>query len=169
MFKHVRRVISLFSMKSLRVFVYFVTMLMLPGFAFAAWGGEPANTMEIDHVALQVSDLAKSVAFYEKIIGLQKLQEPFHDGVHAWMRLGPHVALHLISGATAVTEHPIAEHFCLHASSLDAFIASLDAAHIPYRNFKGDGKTNTRVDGVRQIYLQDPDGFWIEVNDAKYQ
>jgi lactoylglutathione lyase len=41
--------------------------------------------------------------------------------------------------------------------------------HIAYRNFNGDGKINTRVDGVREIYLQDPDGSWIEVNDAKYE
>tara|TARA_R110000868_G_scaffold1389_10_gene10744 strand:+ start:3320 stop:3502 length:183 start_codon:yes stop_codon:yes gene_type:complete len=25
-----------------------------------------------------------------------------------------------------------------------------------------------RPDGVKQIYLQDPDGYWIEVNSAKY-
>ena len=28
-------------------------------------------------------------------------------------------------------------------------------------------KVQTRADGVKQIYMQDPDGFWIEVNDAK--
>lgn len=144
-------------------------MLLLPGLMVAEPASETVNTMEIDHLALQVSDLQKSVAFYEKVMGLQKLPEPFHDGLHAWMRLGPHVALHLIGGATGVTEHPIAMHFCLHTASLDAFMASLDRARIAYRNFKGDGKINTRVDGVRQIYLQDPDGFWIEVNDAKYE
>jgi 2-keto-4-pentenoate hydratase/2-oxohepta-3-ene-1,7-dioic acid hydratase in catechol pathway len=25
---------------------------------------------------------------------------------------------------------------------------------------------NSRTDGIRQIFLQDPDGYWIEVNDA---
>jgi lactoylglutathione lyase len=24
-----------------------------------------------------------------------------------------------------------------------------------------------RVDGVKQIYFKDPDGYWIEINDAK--
>jgi lactoylglutathione lyase len=24
-----------------------------------------------------------------------------------------------------------------------------------------------RVDGVHQVFLKDPDGYWIEVNDAK--
>jgi lactoylglutathione lyase len=32
------------------------------------------------------------------------------------------------------------------------------------------GKKNaisSRVDGVKQIWFQDPDGYWIEINDAK--
>ena len=29
-------------------------------------------------------------------------------------------------------------------------------------------KITTRPDGVHQIWFQDPDGYWIEVNDAKY-
>jgi lactoylglutathione lyase len=27
---------------------------------------------------------------------------------------------------------------------------------------------DNRVDGIKQIYLQDPDGYWIEVNDDKF-
>ena len=26
----------------------------------------------------------------------------------------------------------------------------------------------TRVDGVHQIWLQDPDGYWLEINDDQY-
>jgi len=25
-----------------------------------------------------------------------------------------------------------------------------------------------RPDGIQQIYFQDPDGYWIEVNDDKF-
>jgi len=28
-------------------------------------------------------------------------------------------------------------------------------------------KVTNRVDGVHQIYLKDPDGYWLEINDAK--
>ena len=28
-------------------------------------------------------------------------------------------------------------------------------------------KMTNRVDGVHQVFLKDPDGYWIEVNDAK--
>jgi len=44
----------------------------------------------------------------------------------------------------------------------------LDQMHVKYRNFKGDGKISARPDGIKQIYFQDPDGYWIEVNDDKF-
>ena len=44
----------------------------------------------------------------------------------------------------------------------------LDALKIPYSDWPGAAHTvNHRDDGVRQIYFQDPDGYWIEINDAK--
>jgi lactoylglutathione lyase len=39
---------------------------------------------------------------------------------------------------------------------------------VKYRNFAGNGKVTDRPDGVHQVYLQDPDGYWIEVNDNKF-
>jgi lactoylglutathione lyase len=90
------RVISLFTMKILRAIACCVGLLMLPSFAGALSASEMVAPMEIDHVALQVKDVKKSVAFYGNVMGLEQLPEPFHDGLHAWMRLGLHVALHLI-------------------------------------------------------------------------
>ena len=40
---------------------------------------------------------------------------------------------------------------------------------VRYVNFKGEErKMTTRPDGVKQVYFQDPDGYWIEVNDDKF-
>ena len=37
---------------------------------------------------------------------------------------------------------------------------------IDYSNWKGDLNTiQERVDGKRQIWIQDPQGYWIEIND----
>ena len=47
-------------------------------------------------------------------------------------------------------------------------MAHLDHMQVKYQNLKGDGKVTLRPDGVNQIYLQDPDGYWIEVNDDKF-
>jgi lactoylglutathione lyase len=36
-------------------------------------------------------------------------------------------------------------------------------------NAKGvKGIITTRIDGVKQIWVNDPDGYWIEVNDARF-
>jgi lactoylglutathione lyase len=40
--------------------------------------------------------------------------------------------------------------------------------HVAYENWAGEKSAVTRrVDGVKQIYFQDPDGCWLEINDAK--
>ena len=53
-------------------------------------------------------------------------------------------------------------------AALKPFIDNLERLKVTYTNLKGDGKEPAvRVDGVKQIYLQDPDGYWIEINDAK--
>jgi lactoylglutathione lyase len=123
---------------------------------------------EFDHCAIHVRDLTKSADFYEKLIGLERISDPFKDGRHVWFRMGDHNQLHVVSGATEVSPQPIDVHFALRIKPLDDFMQRLDKAHVTYRSFKGDGKITTRPDGVRQIYLQDPDGYWIEVNDGSY-
>jgi lactoylglutathione lyase len=49
--------------------------------------------------------------------------------------------------------------------SLDDILPRLESAGVAFRNFLGNGRINIRPDGIRQIYLQDPDGYWIEVNE----
>ncbi|MBL7764406.1 MAG: VOC family protein, partial [Chitinophagaceae bacterium] len=40
--------------------------------------------------------------------------------------------------------------------------------NIPFESWTGEKNTWTnRVDGVKQIYFTDPDGYWIEINDAR--
>jgi len=44
----------------------------------------------------------------------------------------------------------------------------LKSKNVNFQNWPGEkGTTNTRPDGIKQIYLQDPDGYWIEINDNK--
>ena len=128
----------------------------------------PSKPPEFDHYAIHVRDLGKSVEFYEKVIGLEKIPEPFKDGRHVWFRMGLHNQLHVVGGATDILQQPIDIHFALRVASITDFSAHLDKMQVKYRSFKGDEKVTTRPDGVRQIYLQDPDGYWIEVNDGSY-
>lgn len=122
----------------------------------------------LNHIAIYVVDLEKSTAFYKNIIGIEEIPEPFHDGRHSWFKVGAQSQLHIISGAKKPFEHPKDAHLCFRVSSVEAFIITLIKAGIPFEDWKGtpNGIT-TRVDGVKQIYFRDPDGYWVEINDDK--
>jgi lactoylglutathione lyase len=126
------------------------------------------QSAEFDHIALHVRDLGKSEEFYDAIIGLEKIADPFKDGKHAFFRLSAHSQLHLIAGAQAQVQHDIDVHFALRVASVSAFRALLEQKHIKYFNSKKEeGVVTIRPDGVKQIYFQDPDGYWLEVNDSR--
>jgi lactoylglutathione lyase len=83
--------------------------------------------------------------------------------------IGPLSHLHLIQGAKDFSLHPKNSHLCFTVPSVQDFIKTLDAHQITYENLAGEKMQVTkRVDGVFQIYFNDPDGYWIEINDAKY-
>ena len=45
----------------------------------------------------------------------------------------------------------------------------LDQMGIKYGNYSGEEKKIAlRPDQVQQIYFQDPDGYWIEVNNDRF-
>ena len=130
--------------------------------------GATKKSVEFDHTTVLVRDLQKSADFYEQVFDLERISEPFKDGKHVWFRVGGHEQLHVVGGAVDAVQQGIDVHFAFRVASLTDFIAHLDQMQVQYRNFKGDGKVTLRSDGVRQIYLQDPDGYWIEVNDDKF-
>ena len=122
-----------------------------------------------NHQAVYVVDLKASTEFYQNVLMLPKLEEPFHDGKHSWFKTGAHCQLHVIQGAKSVTAHDVDVHMSFSVASLTEFMAHLDKLHVKYTNFKGDSNLpQVRPDGVRQVYFQDPDGYWIEVNDDRY-
>jgi lactoylglutathione lyase len=125
--------------------------------------------VKANHIALYVKDLAKSAAFYKNVMELKEIPEPFHDNKHVWLRTGEHTQLHLIQGAAEVTEHDINSHFAYSVNNMADFTKHLDELHVKYGNWKQDSKSpQLRPDGVKQVYLQDPDNIWIEVNDDKF-
>jgi len=123
---------------------------------------------KLNHIAYYVVDLKTSTSFYHDIIGLDTIPEPFHDGRHTWFSIGPKSHLHIISGATQKTEHDKNTHLCFSVPSVIEFITVLKKNNIQFESWAGEkGAYTNRVDGVKQIYFKDPDGYWIEINDAK--
>ena len=123
----------------------------------------------LNHVALYVGNLQTSTDFYRNIIGLENMAEPFHDGKHTWFKVGEHAQLHLIEGAKEKTAHDKNTHLCFTVADMAAFINRLTKAGVAYEDWPGKPNSVTnRVDGVKQVYFKDPDGFWIEVNNDTY-
>ena len=123
-------------------------------------------TLRLNHIAIHVSDLKTSTSFYENVLLLKQIPEPFKDGLHTWFTLGPAGHVHLIQAPGANVKYNKTNHLCFSVSSIANFIANLEKHKVPYSNWAGEPSTITiRPDGVRQIYLQDPDGHWIEIND----
>ena len=115
------------------------------------------KTEDLNHVALHVADLGISMNFYGEKLGLEAIDRPDFDFPGAWYRLGQCQELHLISGrADAVSSATRGSHFALGVADMDAaesFLAERQIVHTPRQ---------TRPDGAYQIYIEDPDGYWIE-------
>jgi lactoylglutathione lyase len=123
-----------------------------------------------DHQALHVRDLTKSAAFYEHVLGLKRIPDPFKDDRHVWFDIGNGLELHVIGGAADVGKQDMDVHMAFSVPALEGFIERLDSLKIRYVNSRSEErKVTTRADGVKQVYFQDPDGYWIEVNDATRQ
>jgi len=120
----------------------------------------------LNHQALYVTDLKKSAEFYKNIIGLEEIEEPFKIGRHVWLKTGPHTSLHLIAGAENKKEYFKNHHVCFSVPSLENFIKLLKKHQITWEDAAGNKSGITkRPDGVQQIWIQDPDGYWLEINN----
>lgn len=143
---------------------HFIVVLILT-LSVATASAQQKKTM-LNHIAVYVVNLQKSTAFYKDIVGLDTIPEPFHDRKHTWFQVAEHSHLHIISGATGITTHDKNSHLCFSVPSVEAFIQTLNKSSIPYEDWKGNKQSVTlRVDGIKQIYFQDPDGYWIEINN----
>lgn len=156
-------------MRRMRIAVVSFLTMFLVGSAAVCQSSAP-QAPKFDHATVYVRDLDKSATFYEKVLGFERISEPFHDGRHVWFRIGPHDQLHVVLGARAPMEHDINVHLAFRVVSVPNFASQLDKVGVKYRkSIRGDGTVATpRADGVNQIYFQDPDGYWIEVNDDKF-
>ncbi len=123
----------------------------------------------INHTAIFVIDIAKSGDFYSNRIGLDTVPEPFHDGKHIWYRTADHTMLHVIQGADQKKDYYKNQHTCFTVPNFNDFVKNLVNDHWAFEDVAGNkNKITTRVDGVHQIWLQDPDGYWIEINDDQF-
>jgi len=134
---------------------------------FAAPSAVPAQSspsMQVDHVAIYVSDLKTSVAFYKDVFGFQQVPMPVTFA--AWLSMGKGVMLHVVAGRKEPVANSKWDHLSIACADMAAMTASLDAKHVAWSSMDGKAQPAVRFDGVKQIFIKDPDGYWIEINDA---
>lgn len=116
----------------------------------------------IDHVALHVGDLVRSVEFYEKHFGFKKyFQHQATGGIEiAYLKLGDTV-LEL----THKSDGPAhGFHFCLEAENFDQAVAHLQKKGVEMARAPHDTPAREpREKGWRRVVFIGPDGEQIEL------
>lgn len=128
---------------------------------------ESDASFTFNHVALSVQDVDRSAAFYGNVLGLKEIVNRTEVEGIRWFSLGEGKELHLIS----VLKEPVsvnkAVHFALTTPDFDRFLEVLRKSGIEYSDWSGaTGEVAIRADNTRQLYLQDADGYWIEINSV---
>ena len=152
-------------MKKLRLFLFVMSLAGL----LQAQDSVPLK-FSVNHLALSVKEVNRSAEFYIKVLGLAEITNRSKIEGIRWFMLGDGRELHLIS----VIKENIIINKALHlglsttVSSFEIFVKHLKDLKIPYSDWPGKPNTvNIRADGIRQIFFQDPDGYWVEVNSVE--
>lgn len=135
--------------------------------SFVCLSAKAQNTYRFkkEHDAYLVTNLEETADFYANVLELDEIEDSgFPKETHRWFLLGDGSQIHLIL-ADKVSPQPKGTHRCFNTTDLDGLMKHLKAKNVHFESWNGEaGVPTTRGDGVKQIYFQDPAGYWIEVN-----
>jgi catechol 2,3-dioxygenase-like lactoylglutathione lyase family enzyme len=124
--------------------------------------------LRLDHIALLVRSLDESAAFYTAIPGIREVPNPMGGTAIRWFEYGNGQRFHLQAGDLSTTHVEKPTHFAFSTDDFESLLAELRARGIAFGDFKGTpGAVNVRPDGMRAVFIADPNGYWIEFNDAR--
>ena len=119
-----------------------------------------------NHLARSVKDVNKSVKFYQRVFQFNEIENTASNSKTRWLDFGDGKQLHLIPRPESEIKTNKAVHFALATTDFDKFVDHLTKLNIAHSDWPGTPTNEyVRKDGIRQVYFQDPDGYWIEVND----
>ena len=122
----------------------------------------------LDHIALLVRDLDETTRFLTQVLRIRQVPNPMGGTQIRWFEYGNSQRFHIQAGDISRTFVEKRTHFALSAPDLDAVIAHFRSIGVPFTNMNGDdGEVNVRPDGMRAVFVQDPNGYWFEINDFR--
>jgi catechol 2,3-dioxygenase-like lactoylglutathione lyase family enzyme len=120
-----------------------------------------------NHIALSVKDVDVSIAFYQNVFQFKEIRNTASESQTRWLSLHEGKQLHLIPRPDSNIKTDKAVHFAFAANDFNSFVKHLETLKIEYSDWRDTpNKDYIRKDGIRQVYFQDPNGYWIEVNDS---
>ena len=124
------------------------------------------HTFSINHIALSVKDVNESIEFYKKVLLLTEIKNTASNSKTRWLSISEGKQLHLIPRPNTEIKTNKAAHFALATATLNTFVKHLDELNVEYSDWLDTpDKDYIRKDGIVQIYFQDPNGYWIEINN----
>jgi catechol 2,3-dioxygenase-like lactoylglutathione lyase family enzyme len=126
------------------------------------------KTLEMNHAAFRISDVAKCREFYENVLGLKPLERPNFGFGGMWYGAGS-CSIHLIVSKKHDGPDPTGPHIAIEVDDLDKTKAELKELGVPFLD--GDSmRMKLREEDQRrlgrQIWVLDPDGNTIELRKS---
>lgn len=148
-------------MNGIKKMFFVMTVILFANF----YSAQAQFNFNKDHDALLVKDLEVAAQFYKDILKLEEIPNGGLGEHIRWFQLNDNIQIHLIQSDEEVAQNK-GVHMALNTNKLEELIDYLNSKNVHFENWPGEkGTTNSRPDDVKQIYLQDPDGYWIEIND----
>jgi len=113
-----------------------------------------------NHFTIEVRDVKHSVVFYIDILGLSEMNRPNFDFEGAWISMGGNQSIHLVQNQlmNEVAGGSRKLHFAFEVEDIYGFKDYLVSQGIVIiKDIKA------RPDGVLQLFVRDPDGYFIEL------
>jgi catechol 2,3-dioxygenase-like lactoylglutathione lyase family enzyme len=160
-------------------------LLILAGFAFVgapAFAADSASNpsapatavtkrlpgVEFGFIAINVSDMEKSLAFYKNLLGMtEQFRSESPDNLEIGIDfpsnpVGPHLLLNLVKNRTTPYNHGDAfNRFALFVKDIEGIQKRMAAAGVNMKHMK-----DLKAHKVKVLFVADPDGYTVELLES---
>ena len=130
-------------------------MAYLPTYLENAMLEDHIRLKNINHITYNVKDKEAALKWYQDILGLKQIPKMVNSEHLYWLQLPSGAMVHIIENPDAPSAP--SHHTAFEVDDLEAAKAALTAKGIETTEIQ------TRNDGQKAMYLQDPDGNRIEL------
>jgi lactoylglutathione lyase len=128
----------------------------------AAQATQVAQARTINHVSIGVSDVERSAAFYQSLLGLEVVSRPGNGGINLGLGTG------FLGCYSIPSDIGRVNHFCLGVDDYDPNRIA-DALRAQGIEPRVDTNPRNRTSGGDQLYFPDPDGTTVQLAANGYQ